>query len=142
MKILPKVVIFALTSSVCFGFFGYQDFDYKLCGGYSLMRRSAHQVDIVPQEHNDRTPIIPEKVIEVAWDTRFILAKRQEVKKDHEPVPDQFDFWILDTKKPVVYGPLKKDDFDKKRKKLGIPDSLVLKDIYEYAPKPRQIKLP
>ena len=139
-KLLLRVLCMIVSASTCFAFFGYQDFDVPLCGGYYLWRKSAHQVDVSPQSHDAKTPIIPEKVIEISWDTRFVLAKRQATNKNHEPIPDHFDFWILDTKTPEVYGPLKKADFDEKRKKLDVPDSLELKDIYEFAPKRREIK--
>ena len=33
---------------------------------------------------------------------------------------------------PKAFGPLSKDDFDKKRSELGVPKELAMKDVYSY----------
>ena len=131
------------------GLAGCSDFTAKLCGGYILARTSAHSVTIVPEKGwNDKTPIIFPKVIEVGHDKRFIVAKRNVMKQRNpdqtitsydritnygmELDPGVFDYWILDTAAPIAYGPLTWEEYTDKRSELGIPDSVVLKDVYEY----------
>src|SRR6266496_1433816 len=85
---------------------GALDFNYALTGGYRLYRNSSHQIMIAPKGGwTADTPIVRPKVVEVAWDDRFILAKRQVLKFRDEfsgdkyelPDPGKFDYWILDT---------------------------------------------
>ena len=42
------------------------------------------------------------------------------------------NFWILDTKKPEVFGPMNTEQFCEKRIQLGITNSLILKDKNQY----------
>jgi len=120
---------------------GQDDFSVKLAGDYSLDRTSAHEITIAPEVWNDSIPTIPSKVIECATDGRFIIAKRQGLKRRNlnpkdtykEPDPGVFDYWILDTNDPAsALGPLSKADFDAKRKGLKIADTLTMKDIYSF----------
>jgi hypothetical protein len=74
-----------------------------------------------------RRRLFPTKVVEVAWDNRFIHAKR-------EARNSQLDYWILDTSVPKILGPFDEATFLKKRSELSIPDKLVLKDVYSFRP--------
>ena len=76
---------------------------------------------------DEKTPVIPTKVIELAWDARFVIAKQQIVR-----LGDKYQFWILDTTIPKVWGPFEESAFNGKKKELGIPDSLELKDVNQY----------
>ena len=112
----------------------HSDFAAPLVGNYQLVRTSAHQVTIVPiGAWGEGTPTIPSKVVEVAFDDRFILAKRQHLKPRPnsaygEPVAGEFDFWILDTGDPKAYGPFDEAEFGVKRQELGISDQIQLRD--------------
>lgn len=107
---------------------GLQDFEYPLSGGYILSRTSADQIQIHPHGGWDnKTPMVHTKVVQVAWNDRWILAKRQQLR-----VENVFDFWILDTKERELYGPLDELSFGSKRNELGLPDALKLKDVYAY----------
>jgi hypothetical protein len=145
---MKKLCLFALvaflTTGCDMGFIGpgTADFITELCGGYSVYRTSAHQIMIAPTSGwNDSTPIIPEKVCELGHDHRFIVAKQNHLKRRSpdnpqdtymEPNPGVFSYWILDTVGPAVYGPLTMEKFLQKRQELGVPDSITLKDVYEY----------
>ncbi len=48
--------------------------------------------------------------------------------------PGNFQFWILDSMKPQVYGPFTRETFDAKRRELGVPDTITMKDVYTYRP--------
>lgn len=132
-----------LLKPIPFGFGpGIQDFTYGLSGDYELVRSSAHTIMVVPVDGwNNEIPIIPEKVLEIAWNKQFILAKRQGLKRRSpdnpndtymEPDDSVFDYWILDTTIPQVYGPLTLEEFKNKRTELSVPDELILQDLYQY----------
>jgi hypothetical protein len=106
---------------------GSQDFDYDLTGGYVLIRTSADHIEVRPEISDATTPVIRTKVVEVAWDKKFILAERQQLRGDN-----RIDFWILDTEPRKLYGPFDEPSFLSMRKELGVPESLVLKDVYSY----------
>jgi uncharacterized protein DUF3997 len=137
------LILFAISA----GFFmtnfgpGSQDFSVKIARNYYIHRTSAHQIMIAPEGWNDSIPTIPTKVIECDTDKRFIIAKRQGLKRRspgnpndtyEEPDPKVFDYWILDTAVPKVYGPLKVEEFNAKRKELSVPAALSLKDVYTF----------
>lgn len=121
---------------------GVYDFSYKVAGNYVLERTSAHQVFVVPQDGwSNETPIIPTKVVEIAWNHQFVIAKQQGLKRCYPDNPENtyempdenvFNYWILDTKQPKAYGPLDKQRFETMRKSLFVPDELVLKSVDSY----------
>ena len=122
---------------------GSEDFSVRLAGGYWLNRDSAHAIFISPQEWDSATPVIASKVIACAVDRNLILAKRQGLRRRdsstpndtyEEPAPGVFDYWILDAKTPKVYGPMTLAQFNIKRKALGVPDTVTLKDVYSFQP--------
>ena len=72
-----------------------------------------------------------------------MIAKRQGLKRRspnnpndtyEEPDPLVFDYWILDTRTPKVYGPLTVEQFTAKITELNVPSSLRLKDVYSFRP--------
>ena len=90
---------------------------------------------------NDTIPTIPANVVELGHDKRFILAKRNELKRRNPddpndpymlPDPGVFDYWILDTRTPIVYGPFTLDEYTAKRTELGVPNRIKLKDVNAY----------
>jgi hypothetical protein len=120
---------------------GHADFSTKIAGDYHIHRTSAHQIMIAPSGWSDETPVIPAKVVECDFDSRFIIARQQELQgrspndpKDTymEPAPDKYHYWILDVKVPKVYGPFTREQFGAQRKTLGVPESLSLKDVYSF----------
>lgn len=148
-KILITLAIAVFTIVVGFFYFathfgaGALDFSAKIAGDYYIHRTSSHQIMIAPETWNDSVPTIPTKVIECDTDKRFIVAKRQGLKRRNpndqndtyeEPDPKDTDYWILDTAVPKVFGPLTLNQFEDKRKALGVPSKLTLKDVYSFKP--------
>ena len=122
---------------------GMSDFSAPLCGAYHLIRSSAHQIQVSPMGYGSSTPIIPVKVVELGHDARFVIAKQNVLRRRNpdnpqdtymEPDRGDFQYWILDTAKPEVYGPLDREIFDAKRRELGVPDEIRMKDVYSYRP--------
>ena len=138
-KIALLLIILALSGCVPMVSPGHADFSAPLTGGYYIFRSSAHQITISPPKFG--MPEIPAKVVECNYTSQFIIARQQELKrrdpnnpKDSymEPDPDGFYYWILDVKTPMAHGPLTFDEFTTMRKSLGIPEDLILKDVYEF----------
>src|SRR5690349_1416076 len=80
-------------------------FTAPLSNGYSV--QSANDVDIVvaPDDGYDwRTPMIRETVVELDNDSTWVIAK-QHPHYD-AAISGAFDYWILNTKVPKVWGPL------------------------------------
>lgn len=122
---------------------GSLDFRAKLAGPYFLHRMSSQEVLIAPDTWDGSIPIIPTLVVACGTDRRFIVAKRQGLKRkidngpqslSVEPDPNTVDYWILDTAAPKVFGPLTLEQFNDKRTALGVPSSLALKDINTFRP--------
>jgi hypothetical protein len=105
-----------------------------LSNGYHLFRTSAHTIVISRQASRHDTPLIPAKVVDYDFDDRFILAKRQRMQRRSErpnesyelPVPDAYDYWILDHSTESLYGPMSLDEYNEERKRLGVPWTIRL----------------
>jgi hypothetical protein len=111
------------------------DFGAPLAGDYVLYRTSARNVGVSPLGgFGQQTPRIPKKVLELAHDDRYVIAKQQPnpTLSGHDPGP--FSYWILDTSPPEVFGPLTIREFEALRLELGISSSLVMQDVYTYRP--------
>ena len=122
---------------------GHLDFSAHLAGDYFIHRTSSIQVFIAPEGYNDGAPIIESLVVECGTDGRFIIAKRNGMKlrNPNDPNdtfevqdPDVVDYWILDVKQPHVHGPLKEVEFAGLRRSLGVSESVVLRDVYDFRP--------
>ncbi|OUM90799.1 MAG: hypothetical protein BAA01_07425 [Bacillus thermozeamaize] len=134
--------LFFIVGVVGFGP-GPTDYSYDLPGGYQLVRSSAHEIDIIPKEGWDpRNPplIIPAKVVEVAFDDRYILAKRYKLKPAYPgssnsyEIPDEtkVEYYILDTLTQKMYVCLNADEFNNFRDILKVPATLKLKDVASF----------
>lgn len=127
------LIIFIIALSGCYVGPGVTDYSYNLCGGYKLYKCSAHDIKVVPKSGwNDNTPVIPTQVLNIAWDKQFIIATQQDIKENGKAASDKINYWILDTKTPMVYGPLNKTDFENEKKNLKITDFLTLKPVDSY----------
>ena len=122
---------------------GLQDFSAPLGHGYFIHRTSSHQIIIAPQSWSPDTPVIPTKVIELANDDRFVIAKQQLLERRspknpndtyEQPKPNGFQYWILDLQTPIVYGPLTDEKFKTERSRLSVATALQLHDVYDYRP--------
>lgn len=131
--ILVVTLLFILTSCS-----GTADYSIDLPGDYSVVRTSAHQVNISPKEDENiwGSDVIPPKVVEVAWDGNYILAKQYGLIDDPDssdgyqiPDIDDVHFWIFNYKLGEVYGPLDEENFSRKKNELGISKNVILKEI-------------
>jgi len=109
---------------------GISDFSEKLGNGYYYHRTSSMDKYIAPKVWNKTaTPMIPSKVIRYKKKDGYVAAKREivEIGSSGSRVGSgNFDFWILDTSKPKVFGPMDKYEFDIQIAKLGLSEKLAL----------------
>ncbi len=86
--------------------------------------------------------IIPPKIVECNHDGSFIIAKQQLLTRKYPapmknaymiPVPEKFQYWIIKTDgEPETYGPLSHEEYETKRKEVGVPPDLKLRDLTSY----------
>ncbi len=107
---------------------GASDYDIDLPGNYSIVRLSAHEVEIAPKtsENGWGKAVIPAKVMEAGWNDKYIIVKQVDLIKDPESdngmeIPDEknYHFWILEIKNGKVIGPLDDVDFTKKKARIS-----------------------
>lgn len=139
MKYLKVYVLFIVIVAIsgC----GIGDYEMELPNNYIIWASSAHQVEIVPKESSYfEEDKIPSKVVEIAWNDRYIIAKQYGLKEKYPnksdnsyKVPDtsKIYYWILDTKDKVRYGPyINEKDFNDKKNEISI-GHLKLKSLDE-----------
>lgn len=135
--ILFGFLICTIASSGCAGL---GDFEFDVCGGYRVFRSDANSVLVIPKV-GGRTEgsYIPSKVVEVAWDERFVIAKQLGYTDfpGKGPMPDEAKagYWILDTALKKAYGPYALDDFEQNKQALGVSSGIVLKSVQSYPKK-------
>ncbi|MDR2236136.1 MAG: DUF3997 domain-containing protein [Chryseobacterium sp.] len=118
---------------------GIQDFTKDLTGSYKLYRNSSSDVFIAPDGGwDDKTAIIPSKVLRVNTYENFIIAEREVIKSrlsddnlSYQKTSDK-DFWILDTDKNYVLKNLNFHEYTRKRDSLKIPQNIEFIDVYIY----------
>lgn len=118
---------------------GISDYAYDVGTDYELVRSSAHQISIRPQDGNNVTwPKIEPKVVEIAWNERYVAAKQLGLKRrsenDSYMIPDESitNYWILDTIEHVLYGEYDLSAFNQKMEELGLSNTLILKDVNSF----------
>lgn len=124
------VLMFVFLSSTlthCIGP-GHNDFHVILIGEYCLWVNNQRDVLIAPKVVDEDTPHIPPTVTDVAFDNRFIYAKRTP------PGTKKVEYWILDVEKSRVYGPFLQAEFASKLESLEIEKVPTLVDVYKYRP--------
>ena len=144
IMLLLIAISFSLTGCSGFNSFvgpGSSDYSYHVAGSYIVFRSSTNNIIVIhdpADPYAGTTPIIPSKVIEIAWDDKIIIAKQQGLKEKSKGsgymIPDDnvLNYWILDTEAYNIYGPFNKEDFINQRKKLKVSDSLELKSVESY----------
>ncbi len=85
---------------------------------------------------------IPAVVKSYDFDKNYIIALQNEykfttyeaekysIKQQYEVINKKgvLKYWIIDNINDSIYGPLKKDEYLNKRKELGVPSELTLKE--------------
>lgn len=141
---MKKLLITLIISSILLssGCAGLGDYDITLPDGYSVIRTSAHMIKICKQEDEESwgEVLIPAKVVEVAWNDKYILAKQLGLKRNTDnpnssyEIPDgtQVYYWILEMTTQKKFGPFSEKEFIEKKRELKISDNVILKSVDSY----------
>jgi len=105
--------------------------------GYIIFKSSNHQI-MIAQQRVGGFVVIPAKVVQCAFDERWVLAMQLSMELDPsngvEYPTNETNYWILDTldaENPELYGPYKAvEEFAAMRTELEVPEKLELKDVY------------
>ena len=109
---------------------GAGDYEIELINGFKVRRTSAEKVHIASPEYSYDELLIPlladydegEYVTQVGHDNdRYIIAKT-----------NLNNYYLLDTKEPIVYGPLTEEKFIQVKENVKIPESVTLKNLDKY----------
>lgn len=104
---------------------GAGDYEIELINGFKVRRTSAEKVHIASPEYSYDELLIPlladydegEYVTQVGHDNdRYIIAKT-----------NLNNYYLLDTKEPIVYGPSTEEKFMQVKENVKIPEVLLLK---------------
>lgn len=109
---------------------GVGDYEIELINGFKVIRTSAEKVHIGSPEYSYDELLIPiladydegEYVIKVGHDNdRYIIAKT-----------NLNNYYLLDTKEPIVRGPFTEEKFIQVKENAKIPENVNLKDLDSY----------
>ena len=109
---------------------GAGDYEIELINGFKVRRTSAEKVHIASPEYSYDELLIPlladydegEYVTQVDHDNdRYIIAKT-----------NLNNYYLLDTKEPIVYGPFTEEKFMQVKENVKIPESVTLKNLDKY----------
>ena len=109
---------------------GAGDYEIELINGFKVRRTSAEKVHIASPEYSYDELLIPlladydegEYVTQVGHDNdRYIIAKT-----------NLNNYYLLDTKEPIVNGPFTEEKFIQVKQNVKIPESVTLKDLDKY----------
>lgn len=80
-----------------------------------------------PQKLCFQTVLIQGGILEVNKSKDYILVGQNKQQKDSNEKTKVFYFWIINKQSSGVYGPFVSDEYENKKKELGVPESLKLK---------------
>ncbi len=129
-KFVVVILCFLLTG--CFP--GVMDFTFDLPNDYILCRSSGDVINIVPTNPGWKSDeeIIPEKVIKLAWNERYVGAMQYEVKRNEDfswyVDTSKAFYWIMDTQERKRMGPFTLEEYEKECVNYGLQD-LELKSV-------------
>ena len=130
MKKIVVVFSIVLLMIGMVGCAGAGDYDIELINGFKVIRTSAEKVHIASPEYSYDELLIPliddydegEYLTQVGHDNaRYIIAKT-----------NLNNYYLLDTKEPIVYGPFTEEEFIQVKENVKIPESVILKDLDKY----------
>lgn len=130
MKKVRLILSIMLLMIGMVGCAGAEDYEIELINGFKVIRTSAERVHIGSPEYSYDKVLIPlltyeeegEYVTKVGHDNdRYIIAKT-----------NLDNYYLLDTKVPIVRGPFTEEKFIEAKKNEKISDSVILKDLEEY----------
>lgn len=129
------IMFLILTLSGCFGLGGSGDWIYPLPNGYIVLRVNA--VDIIIGKQEDAysvDEVVPRHVAGISFNERFIGVERLPIEGGidanyHEAMTlienrdiKSFEYYLIDTKTEIVFGPLDAASFAAACEQNGVGD--------------------
>ena len=128
-KIICILTTFLITITVV-GCAGVGDYDIKLINGYTVGRSSAERIRIYPPEDTSEGIRVP--TIENYEDGEYIKQVGHDNKRYIVAKTNHNLYYIIDTKKTTLYGPLDKDEFIEKKNDLNMSSNVKLQNLEDY----------
>ena len=134
-KVMRKVVLYIIillsTSSSC------SDRALELSGDYFLRMEGKGTNDVL--SHQASGTEIPSNVLSLAYNSEFILAKQRPNGTDdplykkhiYKHGRNSTYYWLIVHRDKLVFGPMSEKEFISARIKYKVPNSLILKSIYD-----------
>lgn len=121
-RMIKKILIFSVMIHLLFlaGCAGLADYSIDLPGNLSVIRTSANNVTIAPNNGEDSwgANLVPAEVVEVGWNDEYIIAKQKDSS-------DTYYFWVIEIDNKEVTGPLNESDFADKKEEFGYDVQLI-----------------
>ena len=133
MKKIGVIISIILLIIGMVGCAGTGDYEVELINGFKAIRTSAKKVHIGSSEYSYDELLIPlinyyedgEYVTKVGHDNnRYIIAQT-----------NLDNYYLLDTKEPLVSGPFTEEKFTQVKANAKIPESVTLKNLDAYKKK-------
>ncbi|MFM9839312.1 MAG: DUF3997 domain-containing protein [Cyclobacteriaceae bacterium] len=113
----------------------------KVIGNYYLVAADDGAGCILSYHEGDEynyDGIIEATVFAVGWNNKFIIAKQHPRTFPHPPNKNITNYFILSINEKsdqkngeALFGPLTLEQFNVKRKKLGVPDDLEFTKVFK-----------
>ena len=111
---------------------GVLDNAEQLSNGYYFHNNSGIDRFIAPRSWGKTTPMIPSRIVRFKEKGVYVIALREKLvvsDAGSRVRSGTFDYWILNTRLPEVYGPLTKAGFLEKYNSLNLPSELNIESI-------------
>lgn len=110
---------------------------YTINDEYELINTSGNAFELFPkQDAVYATQYVPAKIVEIAWDDIYIIAKQIEEKSDPNNPESSITnkqiehYWIIDMNNNRRFGPYNEKQFQEQKKAFRISQQLQTVEIY------------
>lgn len=118
---------------------------YSVGDEYELINVTSDALELFPKSDAlYASQFIPSKIVEIAWNDSYILAKQIE-QTDDPNNPDASitnqaieNYWIIDLKNNRRFGPYTKKQFEEQKQEFRISEQLQLQNVKTYFTKEKQ----
>lgn len=110
---------------------------YTINDEYELIKTSGNAFELFPkQDAVYATQYVPAKIVEIAWDDLYIIAKQIEDKSNPNNPESSItnkqneQYWIIDMNNNRRFGPYNEKQFQKQKEAFRISQQLQNIEVY------------